>query len=142
MDIQTKDGILLRNIPDGTPDDVIKERIAKIRGEAPNVEAEKPTDWGRKAALVGRAAFEGAFGSNPLVDLQMAPVRAVAKQFGVNIPDSSEMTKAALDKLGAYNPENAEERIIGDVSRGVTGAMAGGGALKSTLSAATAGGGP
>ena len=33
MDIKTKDGILLRGIPDGTPDEVIKERIAKIRGE-------------------------------------------------------------------------------------------------------------
>lgn len=34
MDIQTKDGILLRGIPDGTPDDAIKARIAKIRGES------------------------------------------------------------------------------------------------------------
>lgn len=32
MDIQTKDGILLRNVPDGTPDEVIQARIAKIRG--------------------------------------------------------------------------------------------------------------
>ena len=31
MDIQTKDGIILRGIPEGTPDDVIKARIAKIR---------------------------------------------------------------------------------------------------------------
>ena len=31
MDIQTKDGILLRNIPDGTPDDAIKKRILRIR---------------------------------------------------------------------------------------------------------------
>lgn len=33
MDIQTKDGILLRGIPDGTPDEAIKARIAKIRAE-------------------------------------------------------------------------------------------------------------
>lgn len=33
MDIQTKDGILLRGIPDGTPDDAIKARIAKIRAD-------------------------------------------------------------------------------------------------------------
>lgn len=31
MDIQTKDGILLRNIPDGTPEETIKLRIATIR---------------------------------------------------------------------------------------------------------------
>jgi len=35
MDIQTKDGILLRNIPDGTPEDAIKSRIAQIRAEMP-----------------------------------------------------------------------------------------------------------
>lgn len=34
MDIQTKDGILLRGIPDGTPDDVIKARIEKIRADS------------------------------------------------------------------------------------------------------------
>jgi hypothetical protein len=34
MDIQTKDGILLRGIPDGTPDEVIKARIEKIRAES------------------------------------------------------------------------------------------------------------
>ena len=36
MDIQTKDGIILRGIPDGTPDDVIKARIAQIRGGEPS----------------------------------------------------------------------------------------------------------
>ena len=33
MDIQTKDGIILRGIPEGTPEDAIKARIAKIRAE-------------------------------------------------------------------------------------------------------------
>ena len=36
MDIQTKDGITLRGIPDGTPDDVIKARIAQIRSGEPS----------------------------------------------------------------------------------------------------------
>lgn len=37
MDIQTKDGILLRGVPDGTPDEAIKARIEAIRtgGAAP-----------------------------------------------------------------------------------------------------------
>lgn len=45
MDIQTQDGILLRNIPDGTPDEAIKARIAKIRAEspAPPASTESPT---------------------------------------------------------------------------------------------------
>lgn len=33
MDIQTQDGILLRGIPDGTPDEAIKARIATIRAQ-------------------------------------------------------------------------------------------------------------
>lgn len=44
MDIQTKDGIVLRGVPDGTPDDVIKARIQKIRAErqAPAAAPEPP----------------------------------------------------------------------------------------------------
>ena len=38
MDIQTKDGITLRGIPDGTPDDAIKARIEKIRAEMGNAQ--------------------------------------------------------------------------------------------------------
>ena len=38
MDIQTKDGIILRGIPDGTPEEAIKARIAKIRSEAGGVD--------------------------------------------------------------------------------------------------------
>lgn len=41
MDIQTKDGIILRNIPEGTPDDEIKARIQQIR--AGNVPENKNT---------------------------------------------------------------------------------------------------
>lgn len=33
MDIQTRDGITLRNIPEGTPEEAIKARIAMIRAE-------------------------------------------------------------------------------------------------------------
>lgn len=33
MDIQTKDGIVLRGIPDGTPEEAIKARIAEIRAQ-------------------------------------------------------------------------------------------------------------
>ena len=33
MDIQTRDGILLRGIPDGTPEEVIRARIEKVRSE-------------------------------------------------------------------------------------------------------------
>ena len=48
MDYKTKDGIVLKNIPDGTPEDDIKQRINKIRaergGEQP-VEQNQPSDF-------------------------------------------------------------------------------------------------
>jgi len=34
MDIQTQDGIMLRGIPDGTPDEAIKSRLAQIRSQS------------------------------------------------------------------------------------------------------------
>ena len=42
MDIQTQDGILLRGIPDGTPDEAIKARIAEIRSGKTPIEQEAP----------------------------------------------------------------------------------------------------
>lgn len=42
MDIQTKDGILLRGIPDGTPDEEIKARIQTIRAERDSGEQAGP----------------------------------------------------------------------------------------------------
>jgi hypothetical protein len=109
---------------------------------APEVDApkkEKNSDPLRQAALTGRAAVEGAFGHNPLLDLQTAPIRYAAKALGVNIPDSGEMVKAGLDKLGAYTPETSGERIGSDVTKGAVGALSGGGALKSAIGALASG---
>lgn len=57
MDIQTKDGILLRGIPDGTPDDVIKARIQQIRAgssQAAQTMPEAPRSYtAREAAMEG-----------------------------------------------------------------------------------------
>lgn len=55
MDIQTKDGILLRGVPDGTPDEAIKARIAKIRSEsaAPKKAPAMFTPSGEKEMPVG-----------------------------------------------------------------------------------------
>lgn len=55
MDIQTKDGILLRGIPEGTPDDVIKARIEKIRAETSKEQIYLPTN----------SAMESPKGNNP-----------------------------------------------------------------------------
>lgn len=68
MDIQTKDGITLRGIPDGTPDDVIKERINQIRsGGAPKSAIAEPEAAPVKQdpsmlSVIGNAANKGIAG--------------------------------------------------------------------------------
>lgn len=65
MDIQTKDGILLRNIPDGTPEEAIKSRIASIRQErgatAPAIDAPQPAQPEKFGDRLNREVF-GATG--------------------------------------------------------------------------------
>lgn len=139
MDIQTKDGILLRNIPDGTPDDVIKERIAKIRGTTtPETPAEPPTDWLRKIAIGGRAAFEGAMGLPMMAAdaYQQGPLR---RSLGDPTPAPAERLQGALDKV-TYKARTGDERLLADTVSGATGALAGGGPVKAALGALTAGG--
>lgn len=117
MDIQTKDGILLRNIPDGTPDEAIKARIAQIRSGAqpkpspmpePAFEREaretKPTmgeELARQALLTGRYGLE-AFGGGGLAN-----------------------------QMGLPEPQGMQERIVGDTVR----TMAGGAGITSAANA-------
>lgn len=60
MDIQTKDGILLRNIPDGTPDDVIKARINKIRAEGQPQQNNAPQEQKVPAIDNSKGSFQGS----------------------------------------------------------------------------------
>lgn len=125
MDIQTKDGILLRNIPDGTPDEVIKARIEQIRGvqaapeEKPQLGAQLNNaidGVGRQLSLTGRHALEGA---GDTLNLMASPIRGVMNLLpGVNVKpvDFSGMA----DSIGMEKPRNATERIVGDASRMVT----------------------
>lgn len=82
MDIQTKDGILLRNIPDGTPEDQIKSRIASIRQErgtsAPEIETPKPEKFGDR---LNREVFSSS--EKPQLPWSDVPGQALS-----NIPKS------------------------------------------------------
>lgn len=64
MDYQTKDGILLRNVPDGTPEAAIKSRIAQIRASrsqpAPDPLANLDPTEGMSGAETVAAGFGGA----------------------------------------------------------------------------------
>lgn len=84
MDIQTKDGILLRGIPDGTPDDEIKARIAKIRAERSVPPTEKFVPSGEKDPPIGEM-----IAGNPVTRFALGAASPVlgAAQLGANIQD-------------------------------------------------------
>lgn len=123
MDIQTKDGILLRGIPDGTPDVVIKARIEKIRAEsAPAPAAVEPaapppstkalgifeTDWSPQKALqnagdMGAGLLRGAGSIGATI---VAPF------------------KAALAGTGQTGAQEQRKQILSDVTEGLAAAGA------------------
>lgn len=118
MDIQTKDGIILRNIPDGTPEEAIKARIAQIRkqrGSArePNeLELAKPTD-----GMSGLDKFRAGAGK-AFVDIG----RGVGQIFGaVDDTDVDAMKErdAALMDTGAGVAGN----IVGNLAPAAATAM-------------------
>lgn len=96
MDIQTKDGILLRNIPDGTPDEAIKARIEQIRagGAArPKAPIETPA-FEKEAALL----------ANPTASNAPAFEKEAAQLASTNMADVIAANPVTRFALGAASP--------------------------------------
>lgn len=122
MDIQTKDGILLRNIPDGTPEEVIKARLAQIRGgsiqESPKEEPKEtgffddmsiknvPQNLANLAAGAVRGA--GSIGSSILLPIDM--INAAIEGAGTTgAKANTDNRKAGIDaglKIMGADPES------------------------------------
>lgn len=102
--------------------------------------AAEPTDWGREAALAGKAAFQGV-ASLPLAfaDFQDMPKALAAKFVGAPYQSPSERANAALDSV-TYSPKTAGERLTSDAIAGTAGAFVGGPARVMTGLAGGAGG--
>jgi hypothetical protein len=112
VDIQTKDGILLRNIPDGTPDDVIKARIEQIRaGGAPPVQEAKPEPTtAEKVAGHPATRFAAGAGSPVLGLLQLGEKAYGGTAVDDKIKAFDRMSKAGRSSGGAgfaLNPVTA-----------------------------------
>lgn len=92
MDIQTKDGILLRGIPDGTPEEAIKARIQKIRAErgtpapAPAAPAKPaPAQPDDAEMIAGTPAVRFALGAaSPVLGLAQLADEATGGNLGIS----------------------------------------------------------
>ena len=93
MEIETKDGIILRGIPDGTPDDVIKERIAQIRAsKVPPKPLGPPQElsWAEKN-LAPLLEKPGMFlpGLGNLPDVRNNPVMQGVSELGIGLTQAA-----------------------------------------------------
>lgn len=141
MDIQTKDGILLRGIPEGTSDEAIKERINKIRKERASVpsgfekEARETLGVTLPELIAGSAPVRFALGAaSPILGAAELGARALGDKGGSEATRRIEEMKQAGMK--AYGQEGTDVIGIG----GTVMSPAALAAMKYIAPAATAGG--
>jgi hypothetical protein len=104
MDITTKDGITLRGIPDGTPDEVIKARIEQIRG-GPAPKFDSAADSHSRVADVGKGLLSGAADiGNTIINAASFPARKLSEAAG--FPQLEEMNQNRNDSLDSFNEDN------------------------------------
>lgn len=146
MDIQTKDGILLRGIPDGTPDDVIKQRITQIRAQKPEqlgvldraaIGVKDITDAG--AQLLTKALPRGAVNAvnSATQAVNDAPVIGPITKFLGMTPSTPEQVDQNIKLQEQAYQERKPEGF--DFARAGGGLLAGGAALAPVKSAMLAG---
>lgn len=118
MDIQTKDGILLRGIPDGTPDEVIKERIYKIRKE----KAAVPTEFEREARQIKETTPAELIAGHPVTRFALGAASPIlgAAQLGAEVlgDKTATQTLSQLERMKqagmkAYGSEGVDVMGIG-----------------------------
>lgn len=140
MDIQTRDGIMLRGVPEGTPDEEIKARIEQIRGGQTSRQPESappPTDTavGLNALNKGLAGVPDAVLNAPqnVINLAKAGYGTAATAMGrpdlaPDITPPPSYAHRAMESMGFIKPENepqgAKQRIIDTAAQGA-GGMAG-----------------
>lgn len=116
MDIQTKDGITLRNIPDGTPEEAIKARLATIRAERGQPAA--PVAEDSFAKRVGMGALEAGLGVAQLASRPVGAIgEAVGSEYLSRVPQE---TDAAVGQLRQAQESGAPQgfdagRLVGNV---------------------------
>jgi hypothetical protein len=105
MDIQTRDGILLRNVPDGTPDEAIKARIAKIRAEREPKESPTSAKNIAGAAIEPNLTLLSGMVAQPVAGIA-GIASAGAKALGMDGADPAQVVRDVSGAL-TYQPRTA-----------------------------------
>jgi len=141
--ITTKDGITIQNIPDDVPSDSpdLKARVQAIRGGAQSPEAQtapvKPAsvsageaimDLPRQVGLTARAGVKGLAGIPSMMADAVTGVynagadAAQGKGAGFRFKPTMQALDDGMTAIGIPAPQNANERVVGDMSSMVLGA--------------------
>jgi hypothetical protein len=78
----------------------------------------------RQAGLTARYAIEGI--ASPFATVANLPAVASNELFGTELPEQNQALSDLLTRAGLPQPQNATERVVGDVSRALTGTATGG----------------
>lgn len=116
-------------------------RLVPVEDDAPLPAAIAPgaaprsalSELGRQFGLTARYGMEG-LGDN-VAGFAASPIRGIANLFGANLSPTPFADLA--DTIGLPKPENATERVVGDVSRGMAGATGMAGAARSAAQGLT-----
>jgi len=115
MDIETKDGIILRGIPDGTPDEAIRARIEKIRSEKspapekPVAGSEPLPSTGERLSRMGSAAAQG---------MMFGPIGAIASATGEGMTQFGQGVDRLAHKGGEAVSQAIAPYVPGEVAGG------------------------
>lgn len=149
MDVRLPDGTVIQNVPEGTTK---ADLVAKLKSNGMAVPSEwldaKPAQPEPPAAVQAGQAIGGIprqlgltarYGIEGLASIA-DPLRMAMNAVGIpgQKRPMSEVVGEYLTKAGLPEPQNANERVIGDASRLMAGAM-GGGALMGRASSGMAG---
>ena len=134
MDVRLPDGTIIKNVPDGTTKADLVTKLQRNGMAVPSEwlaqEPKKPErsfiesagdavkDTGRQVLLTARYALEGL---GQTADIFTEPIAAGMRYAGIPVDPTSKAIGSLFDKVG-LTPKNAEERVIGDISRTVAGA--------------------
>ena len=153
MDIRLPNGTIIRNIPDGTPKDVIMQKaIAKGIAKPEDFQLEQPQkpegfgarldrelkDIPRQLGLTARYAIEGPA---EVAGIFTDPIAYALNKFGLETPKLSDTASGLATSMGLPKPEGAMENVVGTASKMMAGVapLTGGAMLAKPLGRAAQG---
>ena len=117
MDVRLPDGRVVRNVPEGTTRAQLMQKLGMTEPQAAAPQRPLGRELGRQIGLGARYLVEGPAN---LIGMATNPITELMRMGGANVQTVPEAVSSGLTRLGLPVPENATERVVGDMSRAVS----------------------